>query len=78
MFQKKQRNEHRISDISFQRGYLECRCTWRAEPDSPAGLALQYQGHRREVGLMATTTSEMGGSAETVSIYTIRRTRRHK
>lgn len=76
MFPKKHRNDHRIGEVSFRRGHLACRCQWTAEPDSPAGLALQYQRHRREVGLVVA--AGMGGSQEAPTNYTIRRTRRHK
>jgi hypothetical protein len=57
---KKLRETHRVGEISFRQGMLECRCGWMAEPDTPAGLALSYQKHRRDVGLQSMTVG--GGS----------------
>lgn len=45
---------HRIGDLSFAGGWLDCRCLERVLGETPAKLSAAYQEHRRTVGLKVT------------------------
>lgn len=71
---------HSIADVRFSTGHLRCACGWLATPDVPAGMALQYQGHRRDSGVQVLDVSRMRSGNADGAPFTIkrRRTRRHR
>jgi hypothetical protein len=65
---------HAIGDIAFhgQMSSVRCACGWTAGPMTPAELQIAYQGHRRDLGLNATSAADMGVTGEGTKALRVR------